>query len=118
MKMKKTHTPGLWSVETRIGAQTLNRLAISGPRSGAAPTRCIAVIPGEGEYLTPEVEANAALIAAAPELMAALETLTERATNDSGFDQSATHHGIANCDALAKAREAIARATGEELSAE
>ena len=53
---------------------------------------------------------NARLIAAAPELLAALEALELAARG--GLDQSATHDGLTNCATLAKARAAIAKAKG------
>jgi hypothetical protein len=43
-------------------------------------------------------------------LVEALEVLTNRATN---LDFSATHEGIQNCDALVKARKALAAVKGE-----
>jgi hypothetical protein len=46
--------------------------------------------------------------AAAPDLLEALQVLTQRAQ---ALDQSATASGLTNCDALAKAHAAIAKAT-------
>ena len=57
---------------------------------------------------SPMGEANARLIAAAPDLLEALRDLLSRAD----LDQSATHDGLENCNALAKCRAAIAKATG------
>jgi hypothetical protein len=63
----------------------------------------------ERAKLTPEGCAQQArLFAASLDLLAALETLTHRAAC---LDQSATHIGLMNCDALAKARAAIHKAT-------
>jgi len=45
-----------------------------------------------------------------PEMLAALEKLTELAANQ--LDQSATHDGLENCKALADARQVIAKAKG------
>jgi hypothetical protein len=61
---------------------------------------------------SPMGEANARLIATAPDLLAALLDLLSRAEND--LDQSATHDGLENCDALARCRAAIAKATGDQ----
>ena len=58
---------------------------------------------------SPMGEANARLIAAAPDLLEALRDLLSRAD----LDQSATHDGLENCDALARCRAAIAKATGD-----
>ena len=44
------------------------------------------------------------------ELLAALEALDMAARG--GLDQSATHDGLTNCAAIAKARAAIAKAKG------
>jgi len=56
-----------------------------------------------------ESTANARLIAAAPDLLDALTNLYLVAQEQ--LDQSATHDGLANCDWLAAARAAIAKAT-------
>lgn len=58
-----------------------------------------------------EEEANAQLIATAPELLSALERLLK--ISEKELNQSATHDGLLNCDALANARAAIAKANGE-----
>ena len=57
---------------------------------------------------SPMGEANARLIAAAPDLLAALRDLLSRAEIE--LDQTATHDGLANCDALANCLAAIIRA--------
>ena len=59
-----------------------------------------------------ESTANARLMAAAPDLLEALRDLLSRA--ESELDQTATHDGLANCDALARCRAAIAKATGDQ----
>jgi hypothetical protein len=58
---------------------------------------------------SPMGEANARLIAAAPDLLEALRDLLSRAE----LDQTATHDGLENCNALARCRAAIAKATGD-----
>jgi len=65
---------------------------------------------GVGNDYIPETTANARLIAAAPDLLAALLDLLSRAE----LDQSATHDGLENCNALARCRAAIAKATGDQ----
>jgi hypothetical protein len=59
----------------------------------------------------PESIANAHLIAAAPELLEALRAMVSRAPF---IDQSVTEDGLANCEALLKARRAIGHAEGEQ----
>lgn len=71
----------------------------------------IAQIPDWEDGLA-ETTANARLMAAAPDLLAALRDLLSRA--ESELDQTATHDGLANCDALARCRAAIAKATGDQ----
>jgi hypothetical protein len=62
------------------------------------------------QFTMPRKLADARLIAAAPELYKALEGLLARSAT---LDQSATHDGLQNCEALAAARAALARARGE-----
>jgi hypothetical protein len=61
---------------------------------------------------SPMGEANARLIAAAPDLLDALTNLYLVAQEQ--LDQSATHDGLTNCDWLARCRAAIAKATGDQ----
>jgi len=67
---------------------------------------------GVGNDYIPETTANARLIAAAPDLLAALLDLLSRAENE--LDQTATHDGLENCNALARCRAAIAKATEDQ----
>ncbi len=52
------------------------------------------------------------LLLAAPDLLIALKNLLARAQQE--LKQDSTHDGLINCDALAAARRAITKATGEE----
>lgn len=61
---------------------------------------------------SPMGEANARLMAAAPDLLDALTNLYLVAQEQ--LDQSATHDGLTNCDWLARCRAAIAKATGDQ----
>ena len=63
---------------------------------------------GDNEMI--DWKANARLISAAPELYEALNNLVELATKQ--LDQSATNEGMENCDCLASARAALAKAEG------
>lgn len=63
------------------------------------------------EFAFEEERKNAQLIAAAPDLLEALESLLNRAQKE--LDQSATHDGMTNCQAIATARQAIAKALGQ-----
>jgi hypothetical protein len=85
------HTPGPWSIYS-ITFKGYHQIA------GAQGGRVCQVLPFEDEY-----KANARLIAAAPDLLEALKNMCEgfSTLKDSDFP------------ALAKARAAIAKATGE-----
>lgn len=89
---ERKHTPGPWMVEGR----TVYALNDDGYNRFSALVQD-AHTPGD------ELEANAQLIAAAPELLEALEALT---ANYADVEQG----GSKNVD---KARAAIAKATGE-----
>lgn len=97
---KSTHTPGPW----RVGdaGQT-----VFGPPNG---NPCPALIAQR------ILRHNSALIAAAPDLLAALEILLFRAQDAAhgGLVQNADKDGLDNIDALAKARAAINKAKGNK----
>jgi hypothetical protein len=71
----------------------------------------IAQIPDWDDGLE-ETTANARLMAAAPDLLVALWDLYIAAEEQ--FDQDATDDGFFNCEVLAKARAAVAKATGNQ----
>lgn len=90
--MKNTlHTPGPWKHDSTWGLIKHGKTEICALHSGNP--------------------ANAHLISAAPELLSALERLLQISQDE--LDQSATHDGLINCEALANARAAISKAKGE-----
>lgn len=93
--MGTKHTPGPWRYCKENGSPTTGQHMIAGGKPGylAEVRDC-----GSGD-----VEANARLIAAAPELLEALEFLV-----------GCVSHGYTNDDAkaISNARAAIAKATG------
>jgi len=88
------HTPGPWAVNRYItsGNQSLG-FHITGPRDGSVSPVCVGEDTGYGE-----IDANARLIAAAPELLEALK----KAVNRQGFTNAE----------LITARAVIAKAEG------
>jgi len=131
---KKLHTPGPWLVETVPTACGICHKV--GPFPGKRPEdkprhACLyADYPSKGNPADDELEANARLIAAAPDLLEACQTFAEwLRREDAGFDHK-THNretpegeaawrewfygNIAICGlAQEQARAAIAKATGE-----
>ena len=85
------HTPGPWKHDSTWGLIKYGKTEICALHSGNL--------------------ANAHLISAAPDLLSALERLLKISQEE--LDQSATHDGLVNCEALANARAAIAKAKGE-----
>jgi len=70
------------------------------------------VITSQGNHYAKTFDPSAArLIAAAPNLLSALEGLLKIAEKQ--LDQSATHEGLLNCQKLANAREVLLKAKGE-----
>ena len=91
MTTQAKHTPGPWSIEAVKDYMRPHDTGIDSE--------------------IPESIANAHLIAAAPEMLEALRAMVARAPF---IDQSVTEDGLANCDALVKARRAISHAEGEQ----
>jgi hypothetical protein len=95
MKMQTQHTPGPWYLDAH-DEKGWFLLSESGPDIMAEPFDCS--------------DSDARLISNAPDLLSTLEKLLSRAIK---LDQSATHEGLKNCEAIAQAREAIRKAKGE-----
>jgi cytosine/adenosine deaminase-related metal-dependent hydrolase len=110
MTTQATHTPGPWEIGS-INKRDKNLwwAAVFTPKNtGKFHT------PRAGEALgvdREECEGNARLIASAPEMLEALRAMVARAPF---IDQSVTEDGLANCEALLKARRAIRHAEGEQ----
>jgi len=98
------HTPGPWEVATFDGPNEYASI-----ESENESVR-ICDIPS-WPCAVDEMRANAHLIASAPDLLSTLEGLLKIAEKQ--LDQSATHEGLLNCQALANAREALRKAKGE-----
>ena len=97
------HTPGPWSLKM-TGWRT-NPFAIYSPRRPGA----VACVPSRTSVPLDEQDANARLIAAAPELLAVLEGMDEELSLW-GADTIETMNLTARLDAI---RAAIAKAKGE-----
>ncbi len=103
MREKPTHTPKPWRVEISksgnlaiLGEETHRQLGFS--------ECCICLIAPAGQ-ITPIDHANGALIAAAPELLEALEAMVKHHTPCEWVDTSGSEYSQLN-----KARAAIAKA--------
>lgn len=103
--MEAKHTPGPWFVDLDIrpGMEWNNHIVA---RDGDLRI-CFMAHGGEYEDKQAEAEANARLIAAAPELLAALELLVKDVGDYEAWQRP--------CHALDVAREAITKAKGEGL---
>jgi hypothetical protein len=105
--MPTQHTPGPWEIVQDAPLNPKARFNI-GSRIPSGFATYVCTVKTEKHLIRDgKEEANARLIAAAPELLSALQSLLEKAV---ALDQSPTHEGLNNCDALAKARAAIAKA--------
>jgi hypothetical protein len=96
---KDQHTPGPWCSHPTAGHEMHGQSAIASEASGK--TVAIAY----------DGRADAHLLAAAPEMLEALRAMVARGPF---MDQRATAEGLANCEALAKARHAIRQAEATE----
>ena len=111
MSSPRQHTPGPWQVFTANNFTTIQGAVEDHPiRPGRATVASIGWT--KSQSALSNWEANARLIASAPELLAALEEL-ERLTVWVG-GQNPVHDAIES--AKRKARAAIARATGGNAS--
>ncbi len=102
------HTPGPWEASTHpANDPEYCHVWAKGRSSDIA-----LVVRADNESMigVGSAEANARLMAAAPDMLAALRALTHQAAKE--IDQSSTHDGLNNCDLLAQARAAIAKAEG------
>jgi hypothetical protein len=99
MTTQATHTPGPWAADP--DGVILGTLGPARPFVGRI----------DDDYNDGQTAANRRLVAAAPEMLEALRAMVARAPF---IDQSVTEDGLANCEALARARRAIRRAEGEQ----
>jgi hypothetical protein len=109
------HTPGPWKPDRKYGLGRDGKwqdFKITGPDKRSICS-CSPASKREGE----QIEANAHLIAAAPELLEALEKLTPITKEILETIGTCDHSvGVCNCDlimALEKSKTAIAKAKGE-----
>ena len=110
--MTTKHTPGPWRVEDRHPQRACLEISSKYPGDVALVYHYRAGPDGED----PQADADARLIAAAPELLRALEAIVARVTGE--FDSTALEEfgplsTWAADDIIALARAAIAKTTGE-----
>ncbi len=104
------YTPGPWRKgDTRATGSTMVHAANWDRKSGEHGEVTVALVNGRAG----EQEANARLIAAAPELLAALQDLAEWGSG-AGWTMPGPGPAKSRADVLARARAAIAKATGGE----
>lgn len=96
-----SHTLGPWKIRAD--------LAITAYDTETEEHQPIARAFGNGSCET--LFANTRLIAAAPDLLAALEKLLKQVSGQ--LDTSFNHQGLQNLDAIVAARAALAKATGK-----
>jgi len=102
------HTPGPWQAYAGHDDQFLDEPLILRPLGRGVPDEAVARVIDTGNQKT--TDANARLIAAAPALLEALQALLPESWEPGDYLESRTA-------ALAKARAAIAQATGEAVMA-
>ena len=108
--MTTPHTPGPWALSINEG-WTTNPFSVTVRRRGVHQTT-LANIPHRATVSPQEQEANARMIAAAPDLLEALTWVTRCACMPG--PAGTTVYAIGD-EHMAKARAAIAQATGETL---
>jgi hypothetical protein len=100
------HTPGPWVSAYRNAAA----FDVSAPATGDARRGRIAEVVSAGGKDVPTMRANARLIAAAPDLLAALEFVLPLVVDEWGHYQVSGSNGMR---AITMIRDAIAKAKGE-----
>lgn len=104
--MSTKHTPGPWKAFNCIGPRSLKNWHIQADELKGRPVATIADI-GDGDA------ANAQLIAAAPELLEALEFMLEADTNICENIGRKSDQAMTRIAAIDQARVAIAKAKGQ-----
>jgi hypothetical protein len=107
----QAHTSGPWDIVQDAPLNPRARFNIGSRGPGGTTTYVCTIKTEKHLALDGNEEANAHLIAAAPEMLEALRAMVARGPF---MDQRATAEGLANCEALAKARHAIRQAEGEQ----
>lgn len=102
------HTPGPWVVFDVVDDDT-RAIGITGHENGR--NRLIASIEPESFNYGATDDANARLLAVAPDLLETLQALFEMAM--SSADKNGLIQFSGNCDAMRDARDAIAKAEGK-----
>ena len=101
--MQSSFTPGPWAVVEHDHAICIRTESPSKTKYGASRYAAIGGFDRNDSAQLEEARANARLIAAAPELLEALQSVLDNCLDSEGL-----------CAAHAKARAAIAKATGEQ----
>lgn len=119
--MSAQHTPGPWCCEHRKGSDSMYRTEVFSVEHGVIAT-CKWTPKNLGSGVTGTYrEANARLIAAAPDLLEALELAhkaLEAIANEMTVGERYTNAGQYLLDSLEPSRDAIAKATGQKGSYE
>lgn len=112
--MEPSHTPGPWyrGVVSPRGGQILAGADLNGdPDTCVATVHHVTINPTKEE--SGETLANTKLIAAAPDLLAALEMIESAMRDSPDFKDAATTQDGASIIPIAVARAAIAKAKGQ-----
>ena len=98
-----THTPGPWKLHRTRSRFGLNVVAERG-------ASCICEMPSWDDEYIPERDANARLIAAAPEMLEALESAAAHCTD---ILHDPKWHPVRHCPVLDQIQSVIAKAKGK-----